>query len=136
MFEFNKEGYLLCPAGKQMKRLGKKPRKDRKTRFEGISCAECELRGFCTTVTYRTVEIIEDEHKRRLQTRELNQTPEHKKAIKMRLRIEAGIGHLKDYHLLRRALYRNKEMIRIQQLMSVSSANIEKLLRAKSDMEL
>ncbi|MEW6606976.1 MAG: hypothetical protein AB1414_05910 [bacterium] len=54
----------------------------------------------------------------------------------MRLRMEAGIGHLKDYHLLRRALYRNKEMIRIQQLMSVSSANIEKLVRTKSDMEL
>ncbi|MEW6096128.1 MAG: hypothetical protein AB1567_06345 [bacterium] len=60
MFEFNKEGDLLCPAGKRMKRLGKKPRKDRKTRFEGIACAECELRGFCTTVTYRTVEIIEE----------------------------------------------------------------------------
>lgn len=131
MFEFNKEGDLICPAGNKMERLGKKSRKDRKTRFKGVSCPGCELRGFCTTVTHRTVEIIEEEHKRRQKARELSQSPEHKEAMKKRLRIEAGIGHLKDYHLLRRALYRNKEMIRIQQLMSVTSSNIEKLVRAK-----
>ncbi len=132
MFEFNEGGNLICPAGKRMKRLGKKPREDRKTRFKGIDCHGCELRKFCSTVPYRTIEIIEDEHKRRQEAGELSQTPEHREAMKKRLRIEAGIGHLKDYHLLRRALYRNKEMIRIQQLMSVTSSNIEKLVRAKT----
>ncbi len=132
MFEFNEEGELICPSGKRMERLGKIPRKDRKTRFKGADCLGCELREFCSTVAYRIVEIIEEEHKRRQEARELSQTPEHREAMKKRLRIEAGIGHLKDYHLLRRALYRNKEMIKIQQLMSVTSSNIEKLVRAKS----
>lgn len=131
MFEFNEEGDLICPAGKRMEKLGKKPRKDRKTRFKGVTCSGCELRKFCTTVTYRTIEIIEEEHKRRQEAERISQTPEHKSAIKKRLRIEGGIGHLKDYHLLRRALYRNEEMIKIQQLMSVTSSNIEKLVRVK-----
>ncbi|MDI6735225.1 MAG: transposase [bacterium] len=131
MFEFNEKGELICPAEKRMERLGKKPRQDRKTRYKGIACQECELRKFCTTVRYRTIEIIEEEHKRRQEAEKISQTPEHKSALKKRLRIEGGIGHLKDYHLLRRALYRNKEMIKIQQLMSVTSSNIEKLVWAK-----
>lgn len=134
MFELDKEDNLICPAKKPMERLGKRPRKDGKTRFKGPSCPECPLREFCTTCTYRTVEIIQEEHKRRQEARELSQKPEHKEAIKKRLMIEAGIGHLKDYHLLRRALYRNEEMIKIQQLMSVAASNIEKLVRAKAPL--
>lgn len=134
MFKFNGEDELICPAEEPMEKLGKKPRKDRKTRFKGVVCAGCKLRQFCTTGSYRTVEIIEEEHKRRQEAERISQTPEHKEAIKKRLRIEGGIGHLKDHHLLRRALYRNKEMIKIQQLMSVTSSNIEKLIQAKTSI--
>lgn len=128
-FEINEDFELKCLAGKLMEKIGKKKRKDGKVRYRGIGCNGCGLKEFCTKGASRVVEIIPEEHFRRQKARESKETPEYKDAMRKRLVVERSIGHAKGYHLMGKAIYRNYDMIKIQQLMSITAYNIEKLVR-------
>ena len=130
-FRFNEAGDLICPGQVAMIPGAHRARKGGTVIYR---CAqpECSQRTACTKRARRTVEINPDVHRQRQAGWDQEQSPEFKAAMKRRLRIEAVFGHGKTAHHLDKALYRNQTMVRIQQLMSATSMNMEKLVSARS----
>ena len=92
----------------------------------------CPLRPACTKGKRRTVEIHPEAHRLRQHALEQHQSPGFQAGMKRRLRIEAVFGHAKTAHHLDKALYRNRAMVRIQQLTAATSMNMDKLVSARS----
>jgi len=130
-FRFNEAEDLICPGQVAMIPGAHRARKGGTVIYR-CPQPECPLRTACTKRARRTVEINPDVHRQRQAGWDQEQSPEFKAAMKRRLRIEAVFGHGKTGHHLDKALYRNQTMVRIQQLTSATSMNMEKLVSARS----
>jgi len=130
-FRFNEAGELICPGHGAMIAGAQRARKGG-TLIYRCPKPDCILGAQCTKGERRTVEINLDAHRLRQAALEQRETPRFKDAMKRRLRVEAVFGHGKTAHHLDKALYRNKAMVRIQQLTGATSMNIEKLVSAST----
>jgi transposase len=130
-FRFNEGNELICPAGVAMIPGAHRERKGGTVIYR-CPQPDCPQRSACTKRARRTVEINPQVHRQRQCKWDPEESVELKAAMKRRLRIEAVFGHGKTGHHLDKALYRNMEMVRIQQLMAAASMNMEKLVSARS----
>ena len=129
-FQFDEAGDLICPGQVAMIPGARRARKGGTVIYR-CPQPECPLRAACTKRARRTVEINPEAHRQR-QVGGDEPSAEFQAAMKRRLRIEAVFGHGKTGHHLAKALYRNQEMVRIQELMAATSMNLEKLVSARS----
>jgi hypothetical protein len=124
----------LCPAGKtstQCSRLEEKETGKVSYRFEwSTHCHACPMRSTCVGKDQRHRTLVVGEHYRFLQQRRREQiSPEFKKRMHQRNGIEGTQSELVRGHGLRRARYRGKRKVELQNHFIGAACNIKRWLR-------
>lgn len=128
------ERRALCPAGKastQCSRLEEKETGKVSYRFEwSTHCHDCPMRNACLGKDQRHRTLVVGEHHRFLQQRRREQTsPEFKKRMHQRNGIEGTQSELVRGHGLRKARYRGKRKVELQNHFIGAACNIKRWLR-------
>jgi transposase len=136
-FEYNKDAKMfVCPAGHMAVRKqngpgsGENHNRRVKYFFDVIKCRECPLREGCyregaKTKSYVTT-IMSDEHKKML---EAQNTPEFKRKMKERYKIEEKNSELKNVYGLKKTMSFGLESMQLQTAMAIFAANIKRILK-------
>ena len=124
-------GHLYCPAGYPAERRfndGKKLGFEFK--FKAEVCQTCELRSECTRAEYGRSVFVSHTQLERKETIAFNISDEYELVYKeQHWKVEPGNAALKRYNGLGRARYRGLPRINIQAYLSVTAANLKKLVK-------
>lgn len=120
----------LCPNSAWLRRV--KGASGLRYRARWTDCRACSLREQCTSGHVRTLNI--SPHDAELQAaRLLQSTPAAKRAARdRRICSERTFGEAKDYHGLRRAHSRGRANMTIQSLLTATSINLKRYLKAQT----
>jgi transposase len=120
-------GKVICPAGREMRRQG---RKGLKSIYRGVGCGSCELKWKCTTSKYRTVEIKPNWGYRR-EMREKLKTPEGEEMLRKRARsVELVFAWLKHHYGNRKFLLRGLQKVRCEWNLMLIGHNLRRIAAA------
>jgi transposase len=131
---------LTCPAGATTQsRVRNEKDTGWKYRFSAGPCAECPLRAQClakpeTTTGGRTV--IKNDHEATYRAaREKAQTPRYREVRAQHPKVERKLGELVRWHGGRRARYRGRAKVLIQELLTGFAVNVKRLLKLLENAE-
>jgi transposase len=131
---------LTCPAGATTQsRVRNEKDTGWKYRFSAGQCAECPLRAQClaqpeTTTGGRTV--IKNDHEATYRAaREKAQTPRYREVRAQHPKVERKLGELVRWHGGRRARYRGRARVLIQQLLTGFAVNVKRMLKLLENAE-
>jgi len=128
------ERKAICPAGKENTQCSRLEAEDTgkiSYRIEfSTHCHECPLRGRCVGENQKHRTILVGEHHSHLQARRQEQKTEafHRKA-KLRNAIEGTQSEMVRTHGLRRARYRGKPKVRLQNYLIGAACNAKRWIR-------
>jgi transposase len=126
-------GVVTCPAGQTSKqRYHDQQKQTTKYRFEAAVCRACPLLAQCMKQTPtrhgRTVckSDFQAEHER---ARQKTTTPEYAAVRRVHPKVERKLGEVMNRHGGRRARYRGRWKVLIQELMACTATNVKRLVR-------
>lgn len=131
--EDTERGVVTCPAGQtSTSRHYDRQKETTKYTFAAATCAACPLRSGCMKNAPqkkgRTVckSDYQAEHRR---AREKATTPQYAEIRREHPKVERKLGEVMNRHGGRRARYRGKPKVLIQQLMACTATNVKRLVR-------
>lgn len=136
-FVFNKDAQAVtCPAGElSMKRQFRKASEKRKENafftyyFDVEKCKQCPLREGCYKegAKYKTymIRVLSEEHQKQ---KDFSETPEFKREMRYRHRIEGKNSELKNRHGLGKTISFGMESLEIQTAVAVYYVNLKRIM--------
>ncbi len=120
-------GKVFCPAGREMRRKGKK---GLTIIYRGVECGDCHLKPKCTTSKYRTVQIRPNLQYRQ-KMREKLKTPEGEEMMKRRsTSVELVFAWIKHHYGFRKFLLRGLEKVKGEWNLMLIGHNLRRIAAA------